>query len=82
VVVHHSQDVGGDAALVALVETLEREIVTRTGGRDEGLVREFGAGPSRGGWRSNGGYGPLLLVSHRHGFRDRAGVKAELFAFI
>jgi hypothetical protein len=76
--VDHPHDVRGDAALIALVETLERDVVTRTGGRDEGLVREFGAGPSRGGRRSNGGYGPLLLVSLRHGFRDRAGVKAEL----
>jgi hypothetical protein len=67
---HHPHDVRGDAALVALVEALEREVVTRTGGGDEGLVREFGAGPSRGR-RGNGGYGPLLLVSHRRGFRDR-----------
>jgi hypothetical protein len=31
-------DVRGDAALVALVETLEGEVVTRAGGGHEGLV--------------------------------------------
>jgi hypothetical protein len=37
-VVHHAVDVRGDPALIALVEALEREVVTRTGGGDEGLV--------------------------------------------
>jgi hypothetical protein len=37
-VVDHADDVGGDAALVALVEALESEVVTRTGSSDEGLV--------------------------------------------
>jgi hypothetical protein len=36
--VHHADDVGGDAALVALVEALEGEVVTCTGGSDERLV--------------------------------------------
>jgi hypothetical protein len=30
--------VRGDAALVALVETLEGDVVTRAGGGDEGLI--------------------------------------------
>jgi hypothetical protein len=37
-VVDHAEDVGGDAALVARVEALEGEVVTRTGRSDEGLV--------------------------------------------
>jgi hypothetical protein len=37
-VVDHAEDVRRDAAVVALVETLEREVVTRTGRCDEGLV--------------------------------------------
>ena len=38
VLVHHPDHVGGDAALVALVETLEGVVVTRAGGGHEGLV--------------------------------------------
>jgi hypothetical protein len=37
-VVDHADDIGGDAALIALVEALEGEVVTRTGRSDEGLV--------------------------------------------
>jgi hypothetical protein len=37
-VVHHAVDVGGYAALVALVEPLEGEVVTPSRGRDEGFV--------------------------------------------
>jgi hypothetical protein len=36
--VDHAHDIGGDPALIALVEALEGEIVTRTGGSDERLV--------------------------------------------
>jgi hypothetical protein len=38
VVVHHPEHVRGDPALVARVEALEGVVVTRAGGRDEGLV--------------------------------------------
>jgi hypothetical protein len=38
VIVHHAVDVRGDAALVALVQALEGEIVAPSGGGDEGLV--------------------------------------------
>jgi hypothetical protein len=55
--------VGGDAALVALVQALEGAIVTRARGGDEGLVGVVGARPSRGRRRGKRGYGPLLLVS-------------------
>jgi hypothetical protein len=37
-VVHHAVDVRGDAALVALVEPLEREVVTPSRRGDEGFV--------------------------------------------
>jgi hypothetical protein len=36
--VDHAEDEGGDAAVVALVEALEGEVVTRTGRGDERLV--------------------------------------------
>jgi hypothetical protein len=37
-VVHHAVDVGGDPALVALVQALEGEIVPLSDGSDEGFV--------------------------------------------
>jgi hypothetical protein len=37
-VVHHAVDVRGDPALIALVEPLEGEVVTPSGGGDEGFV--------------------------------------------
>jgi hypothetical protein len=37
-VVDHADDVRRDAAVVALVEALEGEVVARTGRSDEGLV--------------------------------------------
>jgi hypothetical protein len=37
-VVHHAVDVCGDAALVARVQPLEREVVTPSRGGDEGFV--------------------------------------------
>jgi hypothetical protein len=37
-VVHHAVDVRGNAALVALVQPLEREVVTASRGSDEGFV--------------------------------------------
>jgi hypothetical protein len=36
--VDHAQHVRRDAALIALVETLEGVVVARSGGSDEGLV--------------------------------------------
>jgi hypothetical protein len=38
VVVHHAVDVGGDPALIAQVELLERAIVPGTDTRDERVV--------------------------------------------
>jgi hypothetical protein len=37
-VVDHAEHIGGDAAVVALVQALEGEVVARTGRCDEGLV--------------------------------------------
>jgi hypothetical protein len=37
-VVHHAVDVGGDPALVARVEALERKIIAPSGRGDEGFV--------------------------------------------
>jgi hypothetical protein len=37
-VVHHAVDVRGDATLIALVQPLEREVVTPSRGGDEGFV--------------------------------------------
>jgi hypothetical protein len=37
-VVDHPEDIGRDAAVIALVQALEGEVVARTGRCDEGLV--------------------------------------------
>jgi hypothetical protein len=37
-IVDHAEDVGGDAAVIALVQALEGEVVARTGRSDESLV--------------------------------------------